>query len=119
MPTRTVMEELCDFCFKDNDKEVEASDRLQFGVDGKEYMIFACERHSRKLNPVRELIDFANAVIEPRRNGHKPQGAAKTVTLFSQLDPEEKERFRSWADMPTARRIKDSRVQEWLAAGRP
>ena len=41
------------------------------------------------------------------------------ATLFSQLTSEEKQRFRSWANMATARRISDARVNGWVAAGKP
>ena len=39
--------------------------------------------------------------------------------MYSQLKDEEKARFRDWANMATARRISDARVQSWIAAGRP
>jgi hypothetical protein len=35
------------------------------------------------------------------------------------LSSDEKARFRSWADMATARRISDSRVNSWVEAGKP
>jgi hypothetical protein len=39
--------------------------------------------------------------------------------MYAQLEDEEKARFRAWANMATARRISDARVQSWIAAGRP
>ena len=39
--------------------------------------------------------------------------------MYSQLPDDEKKRFRAWANMKTARRISDERVQSWIAAGRP
>jgi hypothetical protein len=35
------------------------------------------------------------------------------------LSNEEKARFRAWANMATARRISDSRVNSWVEAGKP
>ena len=39
--------------------------------------------------------------------------------MYSRLKDDEKARFRAWADMATARRISDERVQGWIAAGKP
>jgi len=65
-------------------------------------------------------LEHARSVRRPQAvcNG-RVQAPSGSKTLFSQLDVEEKDRFRKWADMPTARRIGDSRVQEWIDAGRP
>jgi hypothetical protein len=49
----------------------------------------------------------------------RPSTAPEDVTLYSRLSNEEKARFRSWSDMPTARRISDARVKSWVAAGKP
>jgi hypothetical protein len=38
---------------------------------------------------------------------------------FSQLSEDEKQPFRTWADMPKARRIGDARVQQRTEAGKP
>jgi len=38
---------------------------------------------------------------------------------LSQLSEDEKQRLRTWADMPNARRIGDARVQQWTEAGKP
>jgi hypothetical protein len=38
---------------------------------------------------------------------------------LSQLSEDEKQRLRTWADKPNARRIGDARVQQWTEAGKP
>ena len=44
---------------------------------------------------------------------------AISATLQVRLSSEEKTRFRAWANMATARRISDSRVDSWVEAGKP
>lgn len=49
----------------------------------------------------------------------KPPRNSSRATLFSSLDASEKERFRAWAGLPSARRNPDAPIQEWIEAGRP
>lgn len=126
MPTRTVIEEFCDVCYGDEkQKETIASDRLRFSWLGKNYVVLVCDKHVGKIRDAlqhfSELGSVEGGARRPtgRRAGTTPRAAAGGKTLYSQLSDEEKERFRSWADMPNARRIADARVEEWTAAGRP
>ena len=45
--------------------------------------------------------------------------ASRGHALFPAERRREEARFRTWADMPTARRISDARVKSWTAAGKP
>ncbi len=136
MPTRTLIQELCDVCYADDHgSETAASDRLRFSWQGQDYVLLACEAH---IGSVRDELQHLSEIATPaggRRRSVVPSlprsgrqaaerrergGTPRTErTLFSQLSDEEKERFRKWAKMPNARRIVDSRVEEWAAAGRP
>ncbi|MGH9102453.1 MAG: hypothetical protein ACRDYD_05650 [Acidimicrobiales bacterium] len=134
MPIRTVVQELCDVCYADEGgRESPATDRLRFSWQGRDYVLVACSLH---VGPVRDelqrLSDIATPEPRARRAGagdglreQRPEvarrrGAAGAGrTLFSQLDSEEKGRFRAWAGLPTARRIADERVSDWVKAGRP
>lgn len=97
----------------------EADETVHFSLDGKAYQIDLnagnAERLREAFAPFIDRARVAARAPEPR-----PRGRASTgKTLFSQLDAEEKDRFRSWAELPTARRIADARVQEWIDAGKP
>ncbi|MFC0081615.1 Lsr2 family protein [Aciditerrimonas ferrireducens] len=103
----------------------EAEETVVFGLDGKTYEIDLSKKNAAAL---RKALAVYVEHARPTGRGSRrraPQGSRATSgrrsakTLFSQLDAEEKERFRAWADMPTARRISDARVQEWIDAGRP
>lgn len=125
MPVRTVTEEFCDVCFSDEkQKETPATERIRFSWLGKNYVVLACSKHVGKIrDELQHLSEIGSLEAGPRRGAARPgasrPAAAGGKTLFSQLSTEEKERFRTWADMPNARRIGDSRVEEWTAAGRP
>jgi len=100
----------------------EAVETVHFGLDGKEYEIDLNEVHAKELREALEpFIRHARvATTSQRRRSSRSSGdGEKKATLFSTLDPEEKDRFRAWANLPTARRISDARVQEWIDAGRP
>ena len=133
MPRVTL--DICDVCYHDDKKQKEtpASDTLRFSWLGTAYVIYACAQH---VDGVRDTLqhyaDIASQAedqpsvlpVATRQRATRGPAAAtptteRTVTLFSQLDSEEKDRFRTWANMPTARRIGDSRVQEWIDAGKP
>ncbi len=128
MPTRTIVQDLCDICFVEQDgRETLATDKLRFGWQGRDFLLLVCELH---VGPIREelqrLSELATSedrqVRSTRATGDlraMPGSAPQTQTLFSQLSEDEKLRFRIWADMPNARRIGDARVQEWTEAGKP
>lgn len=128
MPTRTIVQDLCDVCFAEQDgREVPAEDRLRFGWQGRDYLLLVCEKH---VDPIRNELQRLSELATPDTPGRRQSAVSRpspaaagagehAPTLFSQLTDEEKQRFRVWADMPTARRIGDSRVQQWIDAGRP
>jgi hypothetical protein len=88
---------------------------VSYSLDGKSYEIDLSEKNVERLQ--KALQPF----IEKSRGAGKAFGARRSNSrsLFSQLDPAEKERFRAWAGLPTARRITDRRVQSWIDAGKP
>jgi hypothetical protein len=101
-----------------------ASETIVYSLDGIFYEI---DLNAENAASFRELLRLyisksrtagkaTNGTRRPRNPG-APSSPAKT--LFSQLSEPEKERFRAWAQMPTARRIGDHRVQRWIEAGRP
>lgn len=97
----------------------DAEETISFSIDGKSYQI---DLNSKNATAFRggfaKYIDKSRSLGRQGTGGTR-QSASTAVTLFSQLSAEEKERFRAWANMPEARRIADSRVKEWIAAGRP
>jgi len=100
-----------------------AEETVSFGLDGKTFEIDLSKRNANALRKsLQPYVDRArHAGRGPTRGRQSRSAATRTgsVTMFSQLDAEEKDRFRAWAEMPTARRIGDSRVQEWIDAGKP
>lgn len=96
----------------------DAEETVRFSLDGKSYEIDLNKKNAAALRRV--LKPYIDAGRSSRRSGpsaSRTGGASKT--LFSQLDKSEKDKFRKWAKLPNARRIGDSRVQEWIKAGRP
>jgi Lsr2 len=98
----------------------DADETVQFSLDGKTYEIDLTAANAAKLR----------SALEPYIGAGRPSGTtggsrvARTApagpqTLYSQLSQEEKSRFRAWADMATAKRISDARVNSWVAAGKP
>lgn len=109
-----------------------AEETVSFALDGKSFEIDLSKRNAGALRKaLLPYIDAARPTGRGARGAGRGRGAgrarqaksassrAASTTLFSQLDAEEKDRFRAWADMPTARRIGDGRVQEWIDAGKP
>lgn len=101
-----------------------AEETVEFSLDGKVYEIDLSRKNANALRKVLQpYVDVARSGGRSggrgrvARSGGGRRGAS--TTLFSQLDVEEKDRFRMWADMPNARRISDARVQEWIDSGRP
>jgi len=100
----------------------DADETVYFSLDGKSYEIDVNSE-----NAARVRAAFEPFIAKGRASGST--GRARTVrpgnggsgekTLFSQLSSDEKGRFRAWANMATARRISDSRVNSWVAAGKP
>jgi hypothetical protein len=102
----------------------EADETVSFALNGKTYEIDLNAKNAERLRDA-----FAPFIEKARKTSRgdsgsrtrpsdKPAGKS-SKTLFSGLDSEDKVRFRAWANMPTARRVSDSKVQEWLDSGRP
>jgi len=96
---------------------------ISFALNGKSYEIDLSTKNAEKLREA-----FAPYVDKARRAGRgesgpkarpSDKGSGGGKTMFSGLDQQDKERFRTWAELPTARRISDAKVQEWIDAGRP
>ena len=99
----------------------DAEETVHFSLDGKSYEIDV-----NATNAARVRAAFEPYIAKGRASGStaRPRAARTTAgpsekTLFSQLSSEEKARFRAWANMATARRISDSRVNSWVEAGKP
>lgn len=100
----------------------DADETVAFSLDGKSYEIDLSERNASVLRKAfAPYIEKARSAARAAGGRGQARSTASegTKTLFSQLDAEEKERFRRWAKMPNARRIGDGRVQAWIDAGRP
>ncbi len=101
----------------------DADETISFSVDGRSYEIDVNAANAARLRDALEPFIEKGRVVDgsgrPARSNRSPRASTQEKTLYSQLKDEEKTRFRAWADMATARRISDARVQSWVAAGRP
>lgn len=99
----------------------DADETISFSLDGRSYEIDLSAKNAaalrEALSPYTERARLTGRAT-PRASGRGGDGGG-SKTLFSQLDPEQKDRFREWANLPAARRIADARVQAWIDAGRP
>jgi hypothetical protein len=99
----------------------DADETVHFSLDGKSYEIDLNSANAAKL---RSALQPYVESGRPTAGGAgsraaRSSSAAGPQTLYSRLSPEEKTRFRAWADMATAKRISDARVNSWVAAGKP
>jgi hypothetical protein len=102
----------------------EADETISFALNGENYEIDLSAKNAARLREA-----FAPFIEKGRRGsrgdtksrsrGSNASPATGSKTLFSALDTDDKARFRAWAKMPTARRVGDVKVQEWIDAGRP
>jgi Lsr2 len=98
----------------------DADETVHFALDGKSYEIDVNSSNAAQIRAAfKPYIDKGRAGGSGRNRGGRSAAPSGEKTLFSQLSTEEKGRFRKWADMATARRISDSRVNSWIAAGKP
>ncbi len=101
----------------------DASETVTFSLEGKSYEIDLNKKNAATLRRVlKPYIDRGRSAGKQSARTRRQSGGpakAKKATVFSQLDSTEKDRFRKWAKLPNARRIADSRVEEWITAGRP
>lgn len=98
----------------------DADETIQFALDGKSYEVDLSAANASKLRDVlKPYIENGRVGNATRARPPRPSGPPATDTLYSQLGEDEKTRFRTWANMPTARRISDARVKSWMTAGKP
>ncbi len=100
----------------------DADETVHFALDGKSYEIDVSAGNAAKLREAfKPFIEKAR--VRGGQAATRASRPARSVpaekTLYSQLKEDEKARFRAWANMATARRISDARVQSWIAAGKP
>jgi hypothetical protein len=99
----------------------DADETVHFSLDGKSYEIDVSSANASKVRDAfRPFIEKGRSSNRSSRAVATPAGGSSSEkTLFSRLSSEEKGRFRAWANMETARRISDARVNSWVAAGKP
>jgi hypothetical protein len=98
----------------------DADETVHFALDGKSYEVDLSEANAADLRRALEpYIKNGRTGSGGRAPSARPAGPPAMETMYSRLSSDEKTRFRAWAGMPTARRISDARVKDWLAAGKP
>jgi hypothetical protein len=98
----------------------DADETVHVSLDGKNYEIDVNRVNAERVrDALKPFIAKARLSGNNRYRASRANGSGGEKTLFSQLSSEEKERFRTWANMATARRISDARVNSWITAGRP
>jgi hypothetical protein len=97
----------------------DADETVLFALDGNSYEVDLSATNASKLRDALKPYVEKGRRSAGRARSVRPNAAPVEDTLYSQLSGEEKARFRSWANMPTARRISDARVKSWMAAGKP
>ena len=98
----------------------DADETVQFALDGKNYEVDLSAANASKLRETFKLyIEKGRSSSAVRARPARSSVPSEEVTLYSRLSHDEKARFRSWSNMPTARRISDARVKSWVAAGKP
>jgi hypothetical protein len=97
----------------------DADETVQFALDGKSYEVDLSTANASRLRDALKPYMEKGRVTGNGGRPSRPGGSPAVDTLYSKLSEDEKARFRTWADMPTARRISDARVKSWTAAGKP
>jgi hypothetical protein len=97
----------------------DAVETVNFSFDGKSYEIDLNKKNGDAIRAALKPFIASSRVVGKARSGEARSFGSANKTLFSQLDGEEKARFRKWAKAPNARRIADSKVNEWVKAGKP
>ena len=99
----------------------DAEETIHFSLDGRSYEIDVNATNAAQLRAaIKPFIDKGRlSGASGRARAARTSASPGQKTLFSQLSDDEKKRFRAWANMATARRISDSRVNGWVAAGKP
>jgi hypothetical protein len=97
----------------------DADETVDFSLDGTAYEIDLSTANATRLREaIRPFVEKGRISAGTGRT-RVTRSTGVERTLYSQLQDDEKARLRSWAGMPTARRISDDRVKSWIAAGRP
>ena len=99
----------------------DAEETVHFAIDGRSYEIDLNAANAAKLRGALQPFMEKGRATGGSRGGRalRPTSPPAERSLYSQLSPDEKASFRAWADMATARRISDARVNSWVAAGKP
>jgi hypothetical protein len=100
----------------------DADETIHFSLDGRSYEIDLNSGNAARLREaMKPFMEKGRSVggSGSTRSGHTTRARSADKTLYSQLSDEDKTKFRAWANMATARRISDARVNSWVAAGRP
>jgi hypothetical protein len=100
----------------------DADETIRFSLDDRSYEIDLSTANAARLRDAfKPFMEKGRAIDGSGRSvrARAPRPGPAEKTLYSQLEEDEKARFRAWADMATARRISDERVKSWIAAGRP
>ena len=100
----------------------DADETVTFALDGRSYEIDVSSANASRLRDTLEPFVAKARMISASGSGKVARHVRSTAgetTMYSQLEDDEKARFRSWANMATARRISDARVKSWIAAGKP
>lgn len=98
----------------------DADETIQFALDGRSYEVDLSAANATKLrDALKPYMENGRAGNGSRTRSARASGPPAVDTLYSQLSDAEKTRFRTWASMPTARRISDTRVKSWIEAGKP
>ena len=99
----------------------DADETVQFDLDGRSFEVDLSAANAAKLRDALKpyIENGRGSAGGSRARSFRPSGSPIEESLYSQLSSDEKQRFRTWANMPTARRISDARVKTWIAAGKP
>lgn len=99
----------------------DADETVRFSLDGRSYEIDLSVANAAKLRDALKPYIHKGRASDGGNRSRSPRSASSPAerTLYSRLSDDEKTRFRAWANMATARRISDARVNSWVAAGKP
>ena len=100
----------------------DADETIRFSLDDRSYEIDVSAGNAARLRDAfKPFIEKGRPIdgsVRSTRASRASRPGPAEKTLYSQLEDDEKARFRAWANMATARRISDERVKSWIAAGR-
>jgi hypothetical protein len=122
VPTLNIKQEFCDVCWSEGNHETLATDNVLFTWRAIERRVLVCDIHAKdvaeSLQRLADISSVDDSQNDPRsggRSGSLNKGRrVPSTSLFSKLSQEDKLAIRRDLDMPSARRIKDETVQNWL-----